>query len=395
MASDVMAMSHGEMAPALAAETEPTVNLLGMTQAELGAFFQSLEEKPFRAVQVMKWIHQRGCDDPAQMTDLAKTLRARLPQVACIRAPEVLLAQTARDGTRKWLLGLADGNAVEMVFIPEQGRGTLCVSTQVGCALQCSFCATARQGFNRNLSSAEIIAQLWLASRVLQPEGGQSRVISNVVLMGMGEPLLNFEASVAAMELMLHDHAYGLSKRRVTVSTAGVVPAIDRLRDTLDVSLAISLHAPDDALRDQLVPLNRKYPIRELLAACKRYVREGRHHQRITVEYALINGVNDAPQQAQALARLLRDLPCKLNLIPFNPFAQSPYAAPTEAAVARFQDVLTQAGYTTVIRRTRGDEIDAACGQLVGKVMPRLARRHEAALKGPVRSADMPSREAI
>lgn len=351
-------------------------NLLGLTQNELVVFFQTLGEKSFRATQVMQWIYQRGCCDFNAMTDLSKVLREKLLQTACIHLPRIAVEQVACDETHKWLLALADGNAVEMVFIPEKGRGTLCVSTQVGCALNCSFCSTAKQGFNRNLTSGEIIAQLWLANQRLHTRYEQDRVISNVVLMGMGEPLLNFDASVAAMQLMLHDHAYGLSKRRVTLSTAGVVPAIDRLRESLDVSLAVSLHAPDDTLRSQLVPLNRKYPLAELLAACRRYVREERHHQRITVEYVLLAGINDAPSQAHALAKLLRNLPCKLNLIPFNPFMGGQYAPPTTAAIDRFRDILIQAGYTTVVRRTRGDDIDAACGQLVGKVSPR-ARRHQ------------------
>ncbi|MCG5535679.1 23S rRNA (adenine(2503)-C(2))-methyltransferase RlmN [Ectothiorhodospira mobilis] len=350
------------------------LNLLGMTRPQLADFFAQRGEKPFRAVQVLKWMHQRGCGDFEQMSDLAKSARAWLAEAAEIRAPEVVLEQSAADGTRKWLLRLDDGNCIETVFIPEEGRGTLCVSSQVGCALGCSFCSTARQGFNRNLTAAEIIGQLQVARQRLQPSEGQSRVVTNVVLMGMGEPLLNFDAVAAAVSLMLEDHAYGLSRRRVTVSTVGVVPGIDRLRETEPVALALSLHAVDDALRDQLVPLNRKYPLDQVLAACRRYVGRGGHHDRITMEYVLLEGVNDSPDQARALARRLRDVPCKINLIPFNPYPGSPYRRPGEAAIARFRDILVQAGYTTITRRPRGDDIDAACGQLVGRVAERARR---------------------
>lgn len=354
-------------------------NLLGMTRQQLEGFFAGMGEKPFRAVQVMKWIHQHGVADFGAMTDLSRALRERLAAIAEVRAPEVVYDQAADDGTHKWLLRLDDGNCIETVFIPEKDRGTLCVSSQVGCALDCTFCSTARQGFNRNLTRAEIIGQLWLANRRLTPgpavDGkAPQRVVSNVVLMGMGEPLLNFDAVVDAMRLMLDDNAYGLSKRRVTLSTSGIVPAMDRLKDTLDVALAVSLHAPNDALRDELVPINRKYPIAELLAACRRYVREGRHHQRITFEYVMLDGVNDTPAHARELIRLLRDVPCKVNLIPFNPFPETRYRRSSEAAIARFQDMLAQAGYTTITRRTRGDDIDAACGQLVGRVADRSRR---------------------
>ncbi|WP_018231441.1 bifunctional tRNA (adenosine(37)-C2)-methyltransferase TrmG/ribosomal RNA large subunit methyltransferase RlmN [Thioalkalivibrio thiocyanodenitrificans] len=354
-------------------------NLLGMTRQQLEGFFADMGEKPFRAVQVMKWIHQHGVADFAAMTDLSKTLRERLALMAEVRAPDVVYDQGASDGTHKWLLRLDDGNCIETVFIPEKDRGTLCISSQVGCALDCTFCSTARQGFNRNLTRAEIIGQLWLANRRLTPAPAADgrtppRVVSNVVLMGMGEPLLNFDAVVDAMRLMLDDNAYGLSKRRVTLSTSGIVPAMDRLKKTLDVALAVSLHAPNDALRDQLVPINRKYPVAELLAACRRYVREERHHQRITFEYVMLEGVNDSPAHARELIRLLRDVPCKVNLIPFNPFPETRYSRSSDAAIARFQDMLAQAGYTTITRRTRGDDIDAACGQLVGKVADRSRR---------------------
>ncbi|OOG22747.1 23S rRNA (adenine(2503)-C(2))-methyltransferase, partial [Thioalkalivibrio denitrificans] len=301
--------------------------------------------KPFRAVQVMKWIHQHGVSDFAAMTDLSRALRQRLGEHAEVRAPEVVLDQAGSDGTHKWLLRLEDGNCIETVFIPERDRATLCISSQVGCALDCTFCSTARQGFNRNLTSAEIIGQLWLANRRLAPPRAPDgkapqRAVSNVVLMGMGEPLLNFDAVVDAMRLMLDDNAYGLSKRRVTLSTSGIVPAMDRLKETLDVALAVSLHAPNDALRDQLVPINRKYPIAELLGACRRYVREERHHQRITFEYVMLDGVNDTPAHARELIRLLRDVPCKVNLIPFNPFPETRYRRSSEAALRRFQDML-------------------------------------------------------
>ncbi|ACL73131.1 bifunctional tRNA (adenosine(37)-C2)-methyltransferase TrmG/ribosomal RNA large subunit methyltransferase RlmN [Thioalkalivibrio sulfidiphilus] len=357
----------------------PKTNLLGMTRQQLEGFFTAMGEKPFRAVQVLKWIHQHWVEDFQDMTDLSKALRERLAQVAEIRAPEVVYDQASADGTHKWLLRLDDGNCIETVFIPEKDRGTLCVSSQVGCALDCTFCSTARQGFNRNLSSAEIVGQLWLANRRLAPErtvAGKApeRVVSNVVLMGMGEPLLNFDNVVDAMRLMLDDNAYGLSKRRVTLSTSGIVPAMDRLKETLDVALAVSLHAPNDALRDELVPINRKYPIAELLDACRRYVREERHHQRITFEYVMLEGVNDSPEHARQLIALLRDVPCKINLIPFNPFPETRYRRSGDAAIRRFQEMLANAGYTTITRRTRGDDIDAACGQLVGKVADRSRR---------------------
>ncbi|WP_018954535.1 bifunctional tRNA (adenosine(37)-C2)-methyltransferase TrmG/ribosomal RNA large subunit methyltransferase RlmN [Thioalkalivibrio sulfidiphilus] len=357
----------------------PKTNLLGMTRQQLEGFFTAMGEKPFRAVQVLKWIHQHWVEDFQDMTDLSKALRERLAQVAEIRAPEVVYDQASADGTHKWLLRLDDGNCIETVFIPEKDRGTLCVSSQVGCALDCTFCSTARQGFNRNLSSAEIVGQLWLANRRLAPErsvAGKApeRVVSNVVLMGMGEPLLNFDNVVDAMRLMLDDNAYGLSKRRVTLSTSGIVPAMDRLKETLDVALAVSLHAPNDALRDKLVPINRKYPIAELLDACRRYVREERHHQRITFEYVMLEGVNDSPEHARQLIALLRDVPCKINLIPFNPFPETRYRRSGDAAIRRFQEMLANAGYTTITRRTRGDDIDAACGQLVGKVADRSRR---------------------
>ncbi|TAN50461.1 MAG: 23S rRNA (adenine(2503)-C(2))-methyltransferase RlmN, partial [Methylococcaceae bacterium] len=345
------------------------------------AFLVGIGEKPFRATQLLQWIHQHGLDSFDEMHNLSKPLRAALAGMAEIRAPAIVAEQRSSDGTRKWLLQLDDGNRIETVFIPEEGRGTLCVSSQVGCALACSFCSTARQGFNRNLTVAEIIGQLWMAQRELgesrreaeSPRLLETGKVTNVVLMGMGEPLLNFNHVVAAVNLMLDDFAYGLSKRRVTISTAGVVPALDRLREVTDVALAVSLHATNDALRDELVPINRKYPIRELLDACKRYLgKDGR--RKVTFEYVLLDGVNDSPADAKALVRLLSDVPAKINLIPFNPFPQSGYRCSSPAAIARFQEILAAAGFTTIIRRTRGDDIDAACGQLVGKVQDKSRR---------------------
>lgn len=360
------------------------INLLGMDRPSLEAFFVALGEKPFRATQILQWIHQRGVDSFDDMTNISKDLRTHLAETTEIRFPEVVLEQASDDGTRKWLLRVDSGNCIEAVFIPEQGRGTLCVSSQVGCALDCSFCSTAQQGFNRNLSVAEIIGQVWVANRALCRDAqapGQlgkgadgDRIITNVVMMGMGEPLLNFDNVVQAMNLMTEDFAYGLSKRRVTLSTAGVVPALDRLREVSDVSLAVSLHAPNDALRNELVPINKKYPIQELLASCKRYL-EGKPHRRITFEYVMLNGVNDSPQQARELARLLADVPSKINLIPFNPFPNTRYTRSSDTAIDAFRDILIKAGFTTITRRTRGDDIDAACGQLAGKVLDRSKRK--------------------
>ena len=359
------------------------VNLLDFDAESLTAWFAQRGEKPFRARQVLRWLHRFGADDFGQMTDVAKSLRADLASMATIRGPVPLRDSTATDGTRKWLFGV-DGetgghNAVETVFIPEANRGTLCVSSQVGCALECSFCSTGRQGFNRNLTTAEIIGQLWHANRILgavrQPGVGDSgeRVISNVVMMGMGEPLANYENVVAALKLMLDDNAYGLSRRRVTVSTAGLVPALDRLRAEVPVALAVSLHAPTDALRDQLVPINSKYPLRELMAACRRYL-EDAPRDFITFEYVLLAGINDSEGDARALLALTREIPCKFNLIPFNPFPGSGYHKPSAERVRRFQETLMQADVVATVRKTRGDDIDAACGQLAGQVMDKTRR---------------------
>ncbi len=352
------------------------VNLLGMSEDKLAAFFEGQGEKRFRVKQVMQWVHQRGVIDFDAMSDLSKALRAKLAELAEIKLPELVSEQVSEDGTRKWLVRVTAGSCIEMVFIPEGNRGTLCVSSQIGCALDCSFCATGKQGFNRDLSAAEIIGQLWIAAKSLDSlDPTKDRVISNVVLMGMGEPLLNFDNVVDAMNLMMHDCAYGLSKRRVTLSTAGVVPALDKLGDVTDVSLAISLHAPNDELRNQLVPLNRKYPIAELLRSAQGYLAKLPDKRRkITVEYTLMREINDRPEHARELAALLVDTPCKINLIPFNPFDQSDYQRVSNNALYRFRDILIEAGYTVTLRTTRGDDIDAACGQLAGQVNDRTKR---------------------
>lgn len=351
------------------------VNLLGLDRQALEAFFTDMGEKAFRASQVLKWIHQFGVDDFDQMTNMSKALRHKLSEIAEIKAPEVVLDQGSSDGTHKWVLRLDSGNSIETVFIPDGERGTLCVSSQVGCALECSFCSTAQQGFNRNLSSAEIVGQLRAAYQYFGATHRNERIITNVVLMGMGEPLLNFENVVAAMNIMTDDDSYGLSKRRVTLSTSGVVPAMDRLAEVSDVSLAVSLHAPNDELRSELVPLNKKYPIRELMQACKRYAYAGTGKRKITFEYVMLDGVNDSPEHARQLVKILKGVPCKVNLIPFNPFPQSHYRRSSQQAITRFWEVLMAAGITTVTRRTRGDDIDAACGQLVGKVMDKTKRQ--------------------
>ena len=363
-------------------------NLLDFDAAGLTAWFAAMGEKPFRAKQVLRWLHQFGEDDFERMSDVARALRARLADLAEVRLPQALRDATAADGTRKWLLDVGNGNAVECVFIPEENRGTLCISTQAGCALDCAFCSTGRQGFNRNLTAGEIIGQLWWAKKALgdfRAPGGAAdrrpaetdfcpeRVISNVVLMGMGEPLANFENAVTALHLMLDDNAYGLSRRRVTVSTSGIVPAMDRLREECPVALAVSLHAPDDALRDRLVPINRKYPLAELIAACRRYL-EKSPRDFITFEYVMLDGVNDSEEHARELVRLVRDVPCKFNLIPFNPFPASGFKRSPAQRVRRFVDILMQAHIVTTTRKTRGEDIDAACGQLAGQVRDRSRR---------------------
>jgi 23S rRNA (adenine2503-C2)-methyltransferase len=350
-------------------------NLLGLSPDELTEFFAGLGEKRFRATQVLKWMHQQGAENFDEMTNISKALREKLNEVAEIREPEVVSQKISKDGTRKWIIRVDGGSSVETVLIPEGDRATLCVSSQAGCSLDCSFCSTGKQGFNRNLSAAEIIGQVRIAIKSfgsMDPAG--PRRVTNVVMMGMGEPLMNFSNVVSAIILMMEDNAYGLSKRRVTLSTAGVVPAIDKLREVTDVSLAISLHAPNDELRDVLVPINQRYPIKELFAACHRYLDDLNDRRVITIEYTLMAGVNDQITHAKQLVKLLKTLPCKLNLIPFNPFPNSGYDRPSETAIQTFKDVMLKGGILTTVRRTRGDEIDAACGQLVGQVEDRTRR---------------------
>ncbi|KAF0190368.1 MAG: hypothetical protein FD165_2743 [Gammaproteobacteria bacterium] len=361
-------------------EVTVKTNLLNLDRSGMEGFFADLGEQPFRAAQLTRWIHQRGSADIGAMTDLGKGLRERLDAVAGISVPAIVREQVSDDGTCKWLLELDGGNCVETVFIPESGRGTLCISSQVGCKLDCAFCATGKQGFNRNLTTAEIIAQLWVANRQLGRGADGRYRITNVVMMGMGEPLLNFDNVVPALNIMTDDLAYGLAKRRVTVSTAGVVPAIDRLKQASDVSLAVSLHATNDELRDRLVPLNRKYPIAELLAACRRYVADV-PRRKITFEYVMLDHVNDQPAHARELIRLLSNVPSKVNLIPFNPFPGAEFKTSSPDALRRFRDMLQQAGLITVTRKTRGDDIDAACGQLAGKVNDRTQRSRKYQLK--------------
>lgn len=370
------------MSIAVSSESIEKVNLLGLTESKLRDFVESLGEKPFRARQLMKWMHHFGVSDFAAMTDLSKRFREKLAEVAVIQAPIIVDQKDSVDGTRKWVLEVAGGSRIETVYIPEPGRGTLCVSSQVGCSLDCSFCSTGKQGYMRDLSADEIIGQLWLAigsfdgfdpkRKYAECEIGR---VTNVVMMGMGEPLLNFDNVVDAMQLMMDDLAYGLSKRRVTLSTSGVVPMLDKLGEVSDCSLAISLHAPNDTLRNELVPINKKYPIAMLLDSSLRYINGLSDNKRvITVEYTLIDKVNDSIELAQELVELLRDVPCKINLIPFNPFPQSDYRRPSNNRIKAFQRVLNEAGFVAPIRTTRGDDIDAACGQLAGMVVDRTRR---------------------
>lgn len=353
--------------------TETRINLLDLDQVRMRAFFESIGEKPFRAQQILKWIYHQGVTDFDEMSNLSIELRQKLQGLAEIDPPRILKEQLSRDGTSKWLMGFGGGNAVETVFIPEPNRGTLCISSQVGCALNCTFCSTGAQGFSRNLSTAEIIGQVWLAARALGHERNGTRRITNVVLMGMGEPLLNFDAVVGALSLLRDDLGFGLAARRVTLSTAGLVPGIDRLRETIDVALAVSLHAPEDSLRETLVPLNRKYPIRELMRSCADYVSD-KHKRTVTFEYTLIDGVNDRPEHARSLVKLLRRQPSKLNLIPFNPFPGTRYRCSPESRIRKFQEIVMAGGLIATVRKTRGEDIDAACGQLVGKVLDRTRR---------------------
>lgn len=364
----------------------PRTNLLNLDGDRLAEFIASLNEKPFRAQQLMRWIHQRGVSNIQDMSDLAKSFRAQLEDIVEIKSLPIITDQTASDGTRKWLLDVGAGNAVEMVYIPEDDRGTLCISSQAGCAVNCRFCSTGKQGFSRNLTVAEIIGQLWFAEHHLRTDPNaikrvdgydkttldhqEGRIISNVVLMGMGEPLLNYEPVLSAMKLMLDDHAYGLSRRRVTLSTSGVVPMMDRLGNDLPVALAVSLHAPNDKLRDELVPINRKYPLKELMSACARYLPKA-PRDFLTFEYCMLDGINDSEQQARELIQLLRPIKCKLNLIPFNPFQESGLKQSPKHRIEQFSNILQDAKIVTTVRKTRGDDIAAACGQLAGEVIDR------------------------
>lgn len=358
--------------------TEPVtaarVNLLGLSRPELEAFVAGLGGKPFRARQLMSWMYKRGAADFASMTDLARDFRAQLAVTAEIRVPEIVSCKESTDGTRKWLLRADASQAFEMVFIPETDRGTLCISSQVGCVLDCAFCSTAQQGFNRNLTAAEIVGQVWLAAHELGWEVGEHRKITNVVLMGMGEPLANYRNVIPAIRILLDDLGFDISRRRVTLSTSGLVPQIYKLAEDVNCALAVSLHAPDDKLRSELVPINRKHPIDELLAACWHYLDE-QNGRSVTFEYVMLDGVNDAPEQARSLARLLRGHPAKVNLIPFNPFPGNQFRRSPAAAIARFRDELLRGDVMATIRKTRGDDIDAACGQLAGQVQDRTRVR--------------------
>jgi len=349
-------------------------DLLGLDKKGLADFFVSIGEKPFRSTQVMKWIHQFGISDFDEMTNLSKALREKLKKTAIIRTPKIVAEQRSKDGTIKWLLEMDNRNSVEVVFIPEKERGTLCISSQVGCSLTCTFCATGKQGFNRNLENWEIIAQMWVANKALGCKPKEQRIISNVVFMGMGEPLLNVTHTFPAARILMDDNAYGLSKRRVTISTAGVVPAINKIKEALDVSLAISLHAPNNKLRDEIVPVNKRYPLEVLIPALHEYVRGGHSKKHVTVEYVMIDKVNDHLEHATQLVKLLGDLPCKINLIPFNTFEGTDYRRSSNNAIRRFQDILIQSGLKCTTRRTRGEDIDAACGQLAGKVKDKTKR---------------------
>jgi len=355
------------------------VNLLNFNQPQLAQWFAERGEKPFRAKQLMRWMHHFAVHDFEQMTDIAKVLREKLALEAIISLPDVQSELLSNDGTRKWLIGADAANSIETVFIPEDERGTLCISSQVGCALECTFCSTGRQGFNRNLSVAEIIGQLAIANQSLRQESGydllpiSDRIISNVVMMGMGEPLANYDNVVTAMQIMLDDSAYGLSRRRVTLSTSGLVAAMDRLKEDCPVALAVSLHAPNDALRDVLVPINKKYPLKELMAACNRYL-EKAPRDFVTFEYVMLDGINDTAEHAYELLALVQNVTCKFNLIPFNPFPSSGYSTSKASHIRVFRDILMQAGYVVTVRKTRGEDIDAACGQLAGKVLDKTKR---------------------
>ena len=351
------------------------VNLFGLDREQLRAVFAERGEKPYRADQIMQWIYRRGRNSFDEMSNISKDLRNKLSVWFEIRTPELVTEQVSQDGTRKWVLRLDGGNAIETVYIPEEGRATLCISSQVGCAMDCSFCSTAQQGFNRNMTTAEIVAQVWFAARTLGGDFQNERVISNIVFMGMGEPLANYNAVLPAIRILLDDFGFGLSKRRVTVSTSGLVPFMDRLREDVDTALAVSLHAPNDALRSELVPINRKYPIAELLAACRRYTADKDRKAHIVYEYVMLDGINDRPEHARELAKLLGGMSAKVNLIPFNPFPQAQYRRSKPETIQAFSKVLRDKGVLTMTRKTRGDDIDAACGQLVGKVTSRQKNR--------------------
>lgn len=352
-------------------------NLLDFNREAMQLFFADLGEKPYRAQQLMQWIHQRGVKDIDAMSNLSVALRERLKAITSVELPEIIFDKISQDGTRKWLLRLKDGNCVETVFIPEANRGTLCISSQVGCALNCSFCSTAQQGFNRNLTVAEIIGQVWIAVRFLAGESlYHDRTVSNIVMMGMGEPLLNFENVVKAMDIMMDDFAYGFSKRRVTLSTSGIVPALQKLSEVSEVALAVSLHAPNDELRNRLVPINKKYPLKELLAVCRNYFKKD-SRRRITMEYVMLEGVNDQIEHARQLIKILQGIPVKVNLIPFNPFPNTIYRRSSKATIDQFREHLLKAGINTITRKTRGEDIDAACGQLVGRVQDRSYRSQQ------------------
>jgi 23S rRNA (adenine2503-C2)-methyltransferase len=368
-----------------------SLNLLDYDAEKLGQLMVQMGEKPFRAKQLLKWVHQRGAADFDVMSDIAKSFRHKLAEQACVAPPSMMAEQIAQDGTRKWLLDVGTGNGVEAVFIPEDDRGTLCVSSQVGCALDCTFCSTARQGFNRNLSTAEIVGQLWWANQRLSFDAARlgnavnedTRIVSNVVMMGMGEPLANYDNVVSAMKLMLDDNAYGLSRRRVTLSTSGMVPQLLKLREDCPVALAVSLHAPNDKIRDEIVPINKKYPLKELLNACNSYL-EKAPRDFVTFEYVMLAGINDQPEHARQLVDLARSVSCKFNLIPFNPFPNSGYARSGREAIHRFRDILSSAGYIVTVRKTRGDDIDAACGQLAGQVLDKTRRTEKLAETRPI-----------
>ena len=362
-------------------------NLLGMNQVALESFFLTLGEKSFRSKQIYQWIHQKGISDFYAMTNISKELQQKLNQIAEIRAPKVMLEKDSKDGTRKWVLSVGEGDLIEMVLIPEGKRATLCISSQVGCAVDCSFCATGKQGFSRNLEISEIIGQLWVAENSFGvPRDHSNKNVTNVVMMGMGEPLLNFDAVTGAMDMMMDDEAYGLSKRKVTLSTSGLVPMIDKLSEVTNAALTISLHAPNDHLRNELIPINKKYPIKELLDSVIRYVDNCGDSRKTTIEYILIDKVNDSVENAHELCELLKILPCKINLIPFNPFPDSSYKRPSNMRVQTFKKILQKNGYITTIRTTRGEDIMAACGQLVGQVNDKTRRKERAQKKIEVKA---------